>query len=57
MNNLILRIIASFQNEDGQALAEYGLVVALIAVVAIGVLTAMGLDIVTKVQALTDVLQ
>jgi pilus assembly protein Flp/PilA len=35
MNNLILRIIARLQDEQGQALAEYGLVIALIAVACI----------------------
>ena len=31
--------------EDGQGLAEYGLILALIAVVCIGALTALGLGI------------
>ena len=38
--------------EEGQALVEYTLILALVSVVAIGLLTTIGGDIVTK---LTDV--
>lgn len=31
-----------FYEEDGQSMVEYGLILALVAVVVIGVLTAMG---------------
>ena len=51
MNALILRIIARLQDEDGQALAEYGLVLGLIAVVAIVALTALGLAVTDKINA------
>lgn len=34
-----------FQNEEGQGLAEYGLILALIAVVCIGALTTLGTDL------------
>jgi len=34
----LLRFVARFQRETGQALAEYGLILALIAVVCIAVL-------------------
>jgi pilus assembly protein Flp/PilA len=36
------RVLARFQREDGQALAEYGLILALIAVVAIAALGVLG---------------
>jgi pilus assembly protein Flp/PilA len=37
--------MARFRSEEGQALAEYGLILALIAVVCILALTAIGLAI------------
>ena len=45
INEALLRLMGRFQSEEGQALAEYGLILALIAVVAIGALTALGLGI------------
>ena len=38
--------------EEGQGLAEYGLILALIAVVCIGALTTMGTNITTKLGSL-----
>ena len=43
MNEAILALVLRFQRQDGQALAEYGLLLALIAVVCIVALTALGL--------------
>ena len=43
MNEAILALVVRFQRQDGQALAEYGLLLALIAVVCIVALTALGL--------------
>ena len=37
--------VSRFEREDGQALAEYGLLLALIAVVCIAALTALGFAI------------
>jgi pilus assembly protein Flp/PilA len=45
MNEALMAIVARFDREDGQALAEYGLLLALIAVVCIAALTALGLAI------------
>lgn len=56
MNALMLRIIAKLQDEEGQALAEYGLLLGLIAVVAIGALTALGLAMIDKIQSIADAL-
>jgi Flp pilus assembly pilin Flp len=42
---LLLDIRARLEREDGQALVEYALILALIAVVSIVVLQAMGLNI------------
>ena len=45
INEAVLALFARFQREDGQALTEYGLIMALIAVVCIAALTAIGLAI------------
>ncbi len=45
MNEALTALVARFDREDGQALAEYGLLLALIAVVCILALTALGLAI------------
>jgi len=39
---MLSRLLATLWQEEGQDLAEYGLVIALIAVVAIAALTLMG---------------
>jgi pilus assembly protein Flp/PilA len=54
MNALMLRIIAKLQDEEGQALAEYGLILGLVAVVAIAALTVLGLAVTDKLQAVAD---
>ncbi len=42
INAALLRLYARFEQEKGQALAEYGLILALIAVVAVVGLTLLG---------------
>lgn len=44
-NEALLSLWARFTDEDGQALAEYGLILGLIAVVCIIALTGIGLAI------------
>jgi pilus assembly protein Flp/PilA len=39
------RIIKRFDREDGQALAEYGLILAFIAIVCVLALTALGVAV------------
>ena len=56
LNEAILRLYARFQREEGQALAEYGLILALIAVVAIAALTLLGVAIAGKLDAITTAL-
>src|SRR5207237_93243 len=48
--------IRAMQNRDerGASMAEYGLLLALIAVVAIGALTSVGGNVKTKFQAVAD---
>ena len=42
VNEMILKLFALYKSEEGQALAEYGLILGLIAVVAIAALTLLG---------------
>ena len=53
MNEALLSVIVRFQRQDGQALAEYGLLLALIAVVCIVALTALGLAIAGTLSTIT----
>lgn len=48
MPNQLTRLI---RNEDGQALVEYGLILLLIAIVAVGVLTALGSGVSNLIDA------
>ena len=49
MNDELLRHIADIKSRDeGQAMAEYGLILALIAVVAIAALTTLGSGVSSK---------
>ena len=54
INEFVLRLVARAQSEEGQALAEYGLIVALIAVVCIGVLGVLGLAVSGNLQTIAD---
>ena len=56
INAVLLRLYARFEQEKGQALAEYGLILALIAVAAILALTALGFAIAGQLGAITDVM-
>jgi len=45
INEVLMGFVARFQSEKGQALAEYGLILALIAAVCVIAVTALGLAI------------
>ena len=45
INEALAGFVARFEREDGQALAEYGLLLALIAIVCVLAVTALGLAI------------
>jgi pilus assembly protein Flp/PilA len=51
---VVLRIFAFYKDEEGQALAEYGLILGLIAVVAIAALTLLGAAITGKLDSITS---
>jgi len=53
INEALTGFVARFEREDGQALAEYGLLLALIAVVCILALTALGLAIAGTLSSIT----
>lgn len=38
INEMALRLVARFRSEEGQALSEYGLILALVAVALVGAL-------------------
>lgn len=59
INDFALSLFARMQNvksraEEGAAMAEYGLLIALIAVVAIAATTAIGTNVASKFQAVAD---
>ena len=45
INEAMVRFMSQFEREEGQALAEYGLLLALIAVICLGTLAALGVAI------------
>ena len=49
----LLRFVSRFEREEGQALAEYGLILALIAVAAIIALGVLGVAIAGQLDAIT----
>jgi len=53
-NALFRRIRGFLANEEGASLAEYALLVALIAVVAIGAITLLGGNISAKIQQVAN---
>ncbi len=55
-NEALLKLWARFSDEDGQALAEYGLILGLIAVVCIIALTGIGLAISGQLDTVSSAL-
>ena len=52
--NLYLRAISVRDREEGQAMAEYGIILALVAVIVIGAVTLLGTDIKAAFVNVTD---
>ena len=57
VNNMMEKMMALVKDESGQGMAEYGLILALVAVVVIGALIALGSGVGTKMQEVADELQ
>jgi pilus assembly protein Flp/PilA len=56
INEVILKLFALYKDEEGQALAEYGLILGLVAVVAIAALTLLGGAITGKLDIVNSAL-
>jgi pilus assembly protein Flp/PilA len=53
INEALVWFVSRIEREDGQGLAEYGLILALIAVVCIAALTALGLAVAGTLGSIT----
>jgi pilus assembly protein Flp/PilA len=56
INELSLRLFAVYKDQEGQALAEYGLILGLVALVAIAALTLLGTRITGKLGSINTAL-
>ncbi len=57
VNEAVLRAMSDYQTrEEGQAMAEYGLILALIAVVCIAAVSAIGTSLITKFSSVSAAL-
>jgi len=56
INEALVWFVGRFEREEGQALAEYGLLLALIAVVCVAALTALGLAVSGTLGSITGAL-
>ena len=56
ISEAVLKLFVLYKDEEGQALAEYGLILGLIAVVAIAALGALGLAITGKLGSINTAL-
>jgi len=46
------KFLAKMKNEEGQALVEYGLLVALIAVICVAAVTLLGVNVAARLNAI-----
>ena len=56
MNDLILRAVARLQAEEGQTMVEYGLILALVSVVAITILITLGTKVTSTFSSASSAL-
>ena len=56
MTELLLKVKAFWNREEGQGLVEYSLILVLVSIVAIGALAAIGTNVTTVLQTIADTL-
>ncbi len=56
IGDVLLKLIVLYKDEEGQALAEYALILGLIAIVAVAALTLMGTAIAGKLGPVSTAL-
>jgi Flp pilus assembly pilin Flp len=56
ISEVILKLFILYKDEEGQALAEYALILGFIAIVAVAVLTLMGTAITGKLSGVSSAL-
>jgi pilus assembly protein Flp/PilA len=56
ISEAVLKLFVLYKDEEGQALAEYGLILGLVAVVAIAALTLLGGAITGKLGSISSAL-
>ena len=56
ISEAVLKLFVLYKDEEGQALAEYGLILGLIAVVAIAALTLLGTAITGRLTSINSAL-
>ena len=56
VSEFVMRLVSRLPSEEGQALAEYGLILALIATVSIIAVTAIGLGVSGTLDTVTQCL-
>lgn len=54
MTNLMVRLQNMFKNEKGQGMVEYGLIIGLVAIAAVGALLLLGPQISALFTGVTD---
>jgi pilus assembly protein Flp/PilA len=50
----VLTLVGSLEQEDGQGLAEYGLILALVAVVVVGAVTLLGTNVQSTINSIAS---
>jgi pilus assembly protein Flp/PilA len=56
IHEAVLKLFVLYKDEEGQALAEYALILGLVAIVAVAVLTLMGTAITGKLSGVSSAL-
>jgi pilus assembly protein Flp/PilA len=51
MRDVLIRMLARLQAEEGQTMVEYGLILALVSVVAIAILASLGTGVINTMSS------